>query len=212
MVRGWIKTQDTDNELFTIRVQVADLLRRDANVLEVGSGAGDLLFMASEKIRYGLGLEESATLVRIARKRFSARGIRNVANRRGRFPRSIRSVAPVDYGVAINFFSALEREVAISTLVALSEICSEILIADFVEDPGKSGSPQPFQGKDAKNRKVHFRSYVSDGFLDGLIERAELEVLEKMDTRNECLKIYRLAGKGSLRELGQGRGGLLHYS
>jgi hypothetical protein len=201
-MKGWIKSQTSDNDLFPLRMQLTELIPRDSYLLELGRGTGDLLFLTSGKIRYGMGLEDSGTLVRFARRRMKSEGIRNVAIRKARFPRSIQSVAPVDCGVASIFFSGLPPGKAESTLRIFGATCAEVLIADFVS--GRGGRPsltQVLSGRDMPVNREYFRSFARSGYVEGMIDRTGLEIVDAYDTFSEAIRIYRIAGTSGLSDL-----------
>lgn len=190
-------------------MQLTEMIPRDANILEVGSGNGELLYLSSRKVRYGMGLEQSGSLVRLARKRLKSEGIRNIAVRKARFPRSILSVAPVDCGIAATFFSKMNLDEADSTLTAMANICSQVLIADYSDYMGRPGLTGVLSGKDSR-QSANFKSFAEAGFVEGLIERTGLEVVDEVDSLVKPIKLYRVVSPERVAELpGQSLGLIL---
>ncbi len=72
-----VKLKSGDN-LAPIRNQLMELIEPTSTLIEFGCGDGDLLFKLSQKIKYGLGIDKSNTLIDHALKQKERRNITNI--------------------------------------------------------------------------------------------------------------------------------------
>jgi len=201
-VKGWITSQTADHFRLPLRMQLAEMILPNSKLLEVGCGTGDLFYLVSRKISYGLGMETSLPLVRYGRSKLRKQDIKNVAIRRARFPETLSYVAKFDVGVASLFFSKLTIQSAVDTLTKMAEVCEEILIAEF-DSPQKSNASQAIadsvRGLDKQKKNAFWRK----GGVEGLVECCNMKITKKVEGPYQGLFIYTVAPvSGTLTKVG----------
>jgi SAM-dependent methyltransferase len=192
-VPNWIIRQTSNRQLFTLHTQLTEILPKGSDVLEMGCYRGEFLYLASDKIRYGLGLERSGRLVKAGRARMKTEGVRNIALRKARFPQSLESVAKLDVGVASLFFHTLEHQVAVRSLEKAAEICDEVIIADVVSTSERIDFIRKSKFFDRRN----FQEYLKNGAIEGLVNAAGLEISDVYESDIEGVGIYHLKMKSN---------------
>lgn len=188
-MKGWITSQTADHFRLPLRMQLAEMISPNSKIIEVGCGTGDLFYLVSKTISFGLGLEASQPLVRYGRTKMKKQGIKNIAIRRARFPETLSYVAKFDIGVASLFFSNLSVLSAIDTLNKMVELCDEVLIAEF-DSPkriktnrGIADSVLPFD----KEKK---KAFWKNGGVEGLVKCCGVKVISKVQGPYEGLFVY----------------------
>lgn len=191
-MKGWITSQTADHFRLPLRMQLAEMILPNSKLLEVGCGTGDLFYLVSRKITYGLGMESSMPLVRYGRSKLRKQDIKNVAIRRARFPETLSYVANFDVGVASLFFSTLTIQAAVDTLTKMTEVCGEILIAEF-DSPQKLNATQAIadsvRGLDKERKNAFWRN----GGVEGLVRCCNMKIREKVEGPYHGLFIYTIA-------------------
>jgi SAM-dependent methyltransferase len=195
-MKGWITSQTADHFRLPLRMQLAEMIPSDSKFLEVGCGTGDLFYLVSQKISFGLGLDKSLTLVRYAQQKMRKQEIKNVAIRRARFPETLSYVAKFDVGVACLFFSNLPNEKAESTLKKMCELCPEILIAEF--DPAHKMKTSKLITESAGSfDKENSKAFRRSGGVEALADRCGLEIMRKVKGPYKGLFIYTVASEAN---------------
>ena len=190
-MKGWITSQTADHFRLPLRMQLAEMIPQESKFLEVGCGTGDLFYLLSQKISFGLGLEKSQPLVRFAQQKMRKQEIRNVAIRRARFPETLSYVAKFDVGLASLFFSNLTADKAEDTLKKMGELCSEILIAEF--DPShKMKRAKLIADSVGWFDKENYKAFRRSGGVEALAERCGMQITQRTEGPYKGLFIYTL--------------------
>jgi ubiquinone/menaquinone biosynthesis C-methylase UbiE len=130
---GRIKANTADRYLRPIRFQIVELIEPNTTVAEFGCGNGDLLFKLSYKIRTGIGLDKSESLISYARKVKEKNNVENLDFRIVDLAKESLYEFKVDYSIASLIFHILNRENAIELLGKIISSSKTTIICGFCE-------------------------------------------------------------------------------
>jgi len=193
--KAWFKSKTADKALSPIRNMVIDLIDPGSNLLEVGCGTGDLLYRASDKISKGLGVDLDQAMVDFANTRKERDKTQNISFINENITTSdILAGNIFDVSTSTLCLHEMGEKEAISTLIAMSQHSSKIIISDFCK-------PNTFWGKVSieldefiSGHYGMFKNYQKRGGVPYLSELAGIEIISETKSPIDGINVWVLRG------------------
>lgn len=189
-MKAWIKTHTVDRYLQPLRLQLLKALPDGVSLLEIGCGTGDLLFRAAPQISYGLGVDADSELISYARRKKQQNNLLHLDFQAEYLQPAFDLGRTFEWGVACLFFHVLPAEEAISVLKTLKEHCDQIWIAAFVQPSNKKEEGLMWLDQRFSGHYQHYRNYANQGYMEGLLREAEVEICRLEPTFDPCITLY----------------------
>jgi SAM-dependent methyltransferase len=116
------------DNLAPIRNQINSLVSSNSRVIELGCGDGDLLFKLAPKIKSGLGIDKSESLIGSAIKQKQRNNFHNIDFIREELGEDYMPCGIWDVSLASLFFHVIRTSDAVFLLNKLKELSNEIII------------------------------------------------------------------------------------
>jgi ubiquinone/menaquinone biosynthesis C-methylase UbiE len=191
-MKGKIKAHTVDRYLRPIRLQIVDLIEPKSTVMEVGCGNGDLLFKLSNKIRSGVGLDNSNQLIAFATDRIEKEQVKNLTFKLADITQDTFPDTQQDYAIASLLLHILPWENAVELVKKMISNSNTTLICGF-------SKPENFKQKmllwfDQRFTKHHsnFKIYAKNSYTEGLLNLIQHIQYRKIDTFDPVIKIYEI--------------------
>ena len=193
---AWLKSKTADKVLSPIRDRVFDLIDEGSQVLEVGCGTGDLLFRASNKIDYGLGVDLDQGMIEFANKRVEEEKVENIEF----IEKDIKSLSDsllrkFNISTSTLCFHEMREEDAISSLSLLAKHSSKVIIADYAPPNTVWGKVSIELDEMISGHYGKFKSYREKGGIPYLAKASGLKVVSEMGTPIDGILIWVLSGR-----------------
>lgn len=189
-MKAWIKTRTVDRYLQPLRLQLLEALPEGVSLLEIGCGTGDLLFRASPQISYGLGVDAEIDLIRYAQQKKQKNNLYQLEFKAECLQPTFDLGRTFNFGVASLFFHVLPAEEAILILKTLKEHCDQLLIAAFVQPSSRKEKWLMWFDQRFSGHYQHYSEYANQGYMDGLLQRAEVDIRSVETTFDPCINLY----------------------
>ena len=172
-----------------IRKQVCKLIPSDSRVIDIGCGNGSLLYMASPKIKYGLGVDVNKKKIKFANKRVKKEGLNNLEFK---VMDSEELNLKKNFDIAIAMFAIHETnyETQIKTLKNMSKIAKEIILVDYVWPESIKNKILIYMEEHLAGHYKKFKSYKENGEMPRLIEKSGLKLDKELNGINDMYKIW----------------------
>lgn len=191
-MKGIIKANTVDRYLRPIRLQIAELIEPESTVVEYGCGNGDLLFKLSNKIKTGIGVDNSKQLLTYATDRIKREKVLNLEFKLIDLLKETYIEPEKDYLIASLLLHILPLKNAVELTNKMIENSKTTIICGF-------SKPENFKDKlllwfDQRftNHYSNFRSYAKNGFTEGLLNSIQNIDYNKIDTFDPVIKIYKI--------------------
>lgn len=191
-MKGKIKANTVDKYLSPIREQICDLVAENAEVLEMGCGNGDLLFKLSSKIKYGLGLDLDEALIDYAHERKEMEGAQNLNFQVVDIITEDMAPKTYDYAIISLVFHVLKPEEARSLLHRLQNVADQIIICGFCAPANPWQRFLLWLDQRFSGHYTHFKAYQANGYMQGVLIDQKHRAVEKFDTFDPVIKLYKL--------------------
>ncbi len=186
-----VHLRSSDN-LQPVRAQLTELVASGSKVIEFACGNGELLFQLSPKITYGLGIDVSANAVTKAELQKQRLNIFNIDFLCKELNSNFKLADTYDVGIASLFFHVIPQKDALYLLTKIQEICNTLIIAAFC--PPQTFSQKTLLWLDQKmtSHFKNFKAYRQQGYMQGLLAKANCNNAAVIDTSIPFLKIYKI--------------------
>lgn len=193
--KAWFKSKTADRILLPVRDLIVDLMDEHSRVLEVGCGTGDLLFRASRKIDYGLGVDLDHRMIDFAATRNQNEKYPNLKFENQDITALTGAFGQIfDVATSTLCLHEMREQDAIATLKLLACYASKLIIADY-------GAPETFWGKASiemdeliSGHYRRFAHYRRAGGMPVLARLAGLQLLSEIETPIDGITIWVLNG------------------
>jgi len=194
--KAWFKSKTADKALSPIRDIVIGLIDPGSNLLEVGCGTGDLLYRASGKISEGLGVDLDQSMVDFANARKKRDKTQNISFINANIITSaILSGKIFDVSTSTLCLHEMGENEAISTLIAMSQHSSKIIIADFSK-PNTSWDKISIELDEfISGHYGMFKHYQKCGGTPYLSDLAGLEIISETKSPIDGINVWLFRGK-----------------
>jgi SAM-dependent methyltransferase len=186
-----IKLNAADN-LTPIRQQMTDLIKPDSRVVEFGCGNGDLLFKLSNKIKYGLGIDKSKTLIEYAKYQKKRNNISNIDFVCEELGVHYNHSDTYDFSTASLFFHVIPTSEAVYLINKMREISNQMLICGFSCPDTLQHKLVMWLDQRFSRHYQNFVAYQKFGYLEGTIEKTQCSNIRTYNTHVPFVKIYKL--------------------
>ena len=188
---AWFKSKTADKVLAPIRELIIALIDKNSEVLEIGCGTGDLLFRASEKIGFGLGVDLDRQMIDFASKRKQEEKFENLEF----ISEDITSMADFasrkfDVSTSTLCLHEMLEEDAISTLELMAKYSSKLVIADYIVPRSLLGKISIELDEFVSGHYRNFTHYRRRGGILYLAKMVNLDVRSVTDTPIDGIQIW----------------------
>jgi len=192
-IKAWFKSKTADKVLLPVRELIIDLIDKESNVLEVGCGTGDLLFRASYKIKFGLGIDINQNMVDFANKKVRKYEYKNLEfiSENITSHKNIK-FKNIDLSTSTLCLHEMTEEEAISTLLLLKSYSSRIIIADYSVTKTVWGRISIEMDELISSHYCNFKNYLSRGGMPHLFKEVGLDVKSVIKTSIDGIEIWDL--------------------
>lgn len=176
-----------------LREQIIELIPEKAKVLELGCGGGHLLFEASDRISYGLGIDISKRLISQANQK-------NLNDHLHFECQDITAWTPdenYDAVLASLFLHIIPWRKAVHIMQNLKNVSDHMIIAGF--DKPKSWAQRflLFVDQRFSDHYPYFKAYQENGGIESLAEASGWKVSDRQSTFDKSVFIYILKKRES---------------
>lgn len=167
------------------------MIQTNCRLLDAGCGTGDLLFKASTKIRYGLGVDLDPGMIHFA----NIRKRKLQADKLEFMAENINTLTPLsdypfDIATSTLCLHEMKESDAVSTLKTLAVLSSQIIIADF-SDPESGWSKLSIEFDEMiSGHYLQFRAYREKGGLPYLAKQSGLSIRYSKQTAIDGISIW----------------------
>jgi len=136
-LKVWLKAKGADRVLAPLRRELIELMEKDASVLEIGCGTGDLIFQSSEIISRGLGVDLDNNMIEYAEGKKRERGLHHISFKC--IDASELKTGIYDISTSTLCLHEMGKNKACELLKMMVENSNKALIADYTEPKTLSG-------------------------------------------------------------------------
>ena len=190
-IKAWFKAKTADKVLAPVRELIVENISPGSTVLEIGSGTGDLLFRASEKIEYGLGVDQNPVMIRFSQKKVSEGNYKNL-HFENINAEKLRDTIDKQFNVstATLCIHEMDEELAIRVIRSMSEVSSRLLIADY-QYPKKITERLVLELDELVSGHYHsFRNYRKNGGFPAIVDKCNLNIEKQIDTKIDSIALW----------------------
>lgn len=191
-MKGELKSKTVDRYLRPIRKQIVDLVIYDAHVIEFGCGSGDQLCMLSSKIKHGLGIDQSKTLINYALKQKEIRDCSNIDFLTEEIVLGYKNSKIYDFSIASLFLHVLPVPQAVDVLNIMLKISHNVIICEFCAPQTIIQKALLWVDQRFTGHYKHFKNYQQNGYMEGLMEQLKYAEIEVYDTFDPVIKLYKI--------------------
>ncbi|NVK05633.1 MAG: class I SAM-dependent methyltransferase [Flavobacteriia bacterium] len=191
-MKGKVKANTVDRYLRPIREQIVNLVEERSTVLEVGCGNGDLLLKLASKLKHGVGIDLSRSLIEFAKQRVKSEGHEHLQFIESNVLEDGLPADRFDASISSLLYHVIPQDAAKNILKKQVTASNTTIICGFSE-------PKHFKHKlllwlDQRFNKhyPHFKHYAKQGYMKGLMKSAGIGKFEEIDTFDPVIKIYLL--------------------
>lgn len=201
-MKGSVKANTVDRYLRPIREQIVELTDEGAEVLELGCGNGDLLFKLSSKLKSGVGIDSSSTLINYAKSQTNSENHDHLEFKEADVLTYDLQEGEYSLTIASLLYHVLPIEEAKVLLKRQIEIAPRTIICGFSK-PGKPKDKVLLWLDQRFNRHYpHFKMYARQGYMRGLLASIGNADFEELDTFDPVIKLYVIRRRhNALKEL-----------
>lgn len=164
--------------------QIKSLIPQDSSVIDVGCGTGRLSFQLADHCKKVVGLDLSSKNISVAEINYRIVPQNNISFIHDDINKIVeQGFEKFDYAVMTYVIHEMPEKERIKALTELKNIARKIIIGDYITPTPKTlwgrlnVIVEYFAGKDHYN---NFKSYVKNGGLDYLIEKANLKKINEI--------------------------------
>jgi len=136
-LKVWLKAKGADRVLAPLRKELVELMEKDASVLEIGCGTGDLIFQSSEIISRGLGVDLDNNMIEYADEKKRERGLNHISFKC--MDASELKTEIYDISTSTLCIHEMVQDKACKLLKMMVENSNKVLIADYTAPKTLSG-------------------------------------------------------------------------
>ena len=194
--RAWFKSKAADKVLSPVRKTLLEYIEPHSRVLEIGCGTGDLLFRASNKIAYGLGLDLDPAMIAFANNIKKKMELNNLDFcLQNAIELSLESGPKFDITTSTLCLHELNSDVAMKILTKMHECSRKILIADYCEPKTVSSKIGIEIDEFISGHYSQFRKYRAYGGIPYLAEKIDAPIVDQTLLDLDGICIWIIAGK-----------------
>lgn len=191
-MKGVIKVNTVDRYLRPIRLQITNLVSQNTKIIEYGCGNGDLLFKLSAKIKSGTGIDNSKQLIAFANKRKKQENSSNVDFELLDITKDTLPNFQIDYSLASLLFHVLPCNKALLLLKTMIATSETTIICGFSKPKSFKQKILLWLDQRFTPHYTNFRNYKTKGYMEGLLNSIKKIEIEKIDTFDPVIKIYKI--------------------
>jgi SAM-dependent methyltransferase len=191
---GWLYRTFIDPALVPVRHRVRNWVPEGSSVVDVGCGTGAQLFVLSDRIERGLGVDLSRTQIDYARKQVTKQDRTHIEFLAADAMR-LDSIQDGEFDIAVSSMVIHEMplEKRLPVLNEMRRIAGQLILVDW-----EAHQPKLWRriGAHAIERLAggeHYRgfcSFTESGGIPALLEQADLTVLNEQDTSKGTIRIW----------------------
>ena len=194
-MKGAVKANTVDKYLKPIRHQIIDLVEPDSTVIELGCGNGDLLLKLSHKIKHGLGIDISASLIQYAIEKSKKEGQNNLKFICAEATINSESAQTYNYAVASLLLHVMPQHQAVKLLKHMMEIADMLIICEFSKPENWKQRFLLWLDQRFSGHYHHFKAFQNNNYMAGLLQTLSQTEYVCYDTFDPVIKIYTLMKK-----------------
>lgn len=175
---------------------IRNMIDKDSAVIDVGCGTGRLEFQLADKCETATGIDLSSKNIKMANKNLDSKKLRNVSFiHTGIEELAASNNAKYDYAVMTFVIHEIAQEQRLNVLASMKKIADTIIIGDYLV-PRKNNfstkfsiAVEYFAGRD---HYANYKSFVKQGGLNFLTEKAGLKTLKEIKGKPEIAQIVKV--------------------
>jgi ubiquinone/menaquinone biosynthesis C-methylase UbiE len=191
-MKGKVKTNTVNKYLRSIRLQIIDLVQPNSTVIEFGCGNGDLLFKLSDKIKTGVGIDNSKQLITYATKRLKQEQVQNLEFKLTDILKNSFRESEQDYSIASLLLHVLPWEKAVELVKKMVSNSSTTIICGFSKPENLMQKVLLWFDQRFAAHYRNFKTYEKNGYTEELINSIQNVQYRKIDTFDPVIKIYEI--------------------
>lgn len=167
-------------------VEIKKIIEPNTTLIDVGCGTGRFSFFISDKVQKVEGIDLSKKNIDKANQTLSKNQNKNISFQHTNLTDLITQNSHYDYAVMTYVIHEVDPEDRITLLKEMAQIADKIIIGDYLV-PGNKGFwsllnevVEFLAGKDHYN---NFKNFSANGGLYGLVDAAELRVVQEMNNK-----------------------------
>ena len=178
--------------------EIKKIIEPNSTIIDVGCGTGRFSFFISDKVQKIVGIDLSKKNIDKANQTLSKKHSEKISFHHTNLSDLISQNLYFDYAVmtyVIHEVNPLDR---ISLLKEISQIADKIIIGDYLVPVNKgfwSVVNEVVEFLAGKNHYNNFKNFISNGGLYGLVDKAELRVVQEINNKPATNQLLILSKK-----------------
>jgi SAM-dependent methyltransferase len=164
--------------------QIKDLIEPDSRIIDVGCGTGRLEFALAEKCKSVLGIDLSKRNIYKAQLTLSKQPDKKVSFQHTNVSEIINDgQSHFDFGILTYVIHEVNEEERIDLLTDIARIADKIIVGDYLvprPDNFASYLSESIEFIAGREHYRNFKSFISDGGIFPLAEKAGLKVINEI--------------------------------
>lgn len=196
-MRGLIKSITADKYLSPIRYQISNLVIPNSSVVEFGCGNGDLLCKLSNKISYGLGVDNSKSLIKYAILKSKELEKSNLSFKVFDVKNIIQTSKKYDYAIASLLLHLLPWETSLNLLESMLKIADNIIICSFTNPENTKERVLLHLDQLFSQQYLNFNCFIKNKSVKGLLEQLNISESNVINikTFDKSIEVYTITNK-----------------
>ncbi|WP_319482489.1 class I SAM-dependent methyltransferase [uncultured Draconibacterium sp.] len=191
-MKGTVKAKTVDKYLSSIRLQIVELVEPNSTLIEFGCGNGDLLFKLSNKIKTGVGIDNSEELIEYAANRMKRDQVKNLEFKLLDILNDTYQESEKDYAIASLLLHILPWGKAVELTKKVIDNSGTTIICGFSEPENFTQNFLLWLDQRFTSHFSNFRNYRENGFTEGLLNSIQNIEYIRIDTFDPVIKIYKI--------------------
>lgn len=180
------------NNRALIHHQIFEMVDQNSKVVEFGCAKGDLLLNLCSKIEFGIGIDNSKTLIDKAIVRRNIKGVSNISFSCEELNKNYTINGTYDIAIASLFFHVIPVIDSINLVNKLKASSSLLLIAAICKPANMIQSSMLWLDQKMTQHYSNFKTYKDFGYMDGLLEKVQVSDIKIFKTCIPFVRIYKI--------------------
>lgn len=191
MISLWIRNQLTDNALWPLREEVATFIPHGAEVVEVGCANGRFLFDIASQANRCFGLDLDDSMIRYATNLAAET---NQPHLQFKTVDALAALKQLPFTPTVTVCSLclheMETTLSVPVMQGYAARSERLVIADLYEPDSWLQRGLLHVDEIMAGHYQRFKAYLRQGGMPGLLEQAQLDIIETHDSKIPGIKLW----------------------
>jgi demethylmenaquinone methyltransferase/2-methoxy-6-polyprenyl-1,4-benzoquinol methylase len=178
--------------------EIKKIIDPNSSVIDVGCGTGRFSFSVSDKVQKVVGIDLSQKNIFKANQTLSKNPNNRISFHHSNLSNLILQNLHFDYAVITYVIHEVNPADRITLLKEIAQIADKIIIGDYLVPVNKgfwSGLNEVVEFLAGKDHYNNFKNFVANGGLHGLVDGAELQIVQEINNKPATNQLLILSQK-----------------